>query len=103
MATYDELYTLRGDGPLQKKISVALAVSIDGIRTEAGSTNGHASRVTWAGEALGNIFGESKKALFAVLAANKGSTVAQIKSASDSTVQSNVDAVINILAGVPNV
>jgi len=103
MATYQELFNLRGDGELRGKITIAITVAIDTIRTETSSTNGHATRITWAEKALGELDLEASKTLMVLLAANKGLTVAQIKGASDSSIQGNVDSVVNILAGVPNV
>lgn len=103
MATYLELYTLRGNPDLRQKIAVALTITADVIRTEIAATNGHALRVTWAGRILSGLDGEAEKALRLLLAANKGATVAQIQGAPDSAIQSNVDDIVNILAGVPNV
>ena len=103
MATYLELYTLRGNVDLQQRISIALTIAADAIRTETASTNGHALRIAWAKEVLNGLGGESEKTLRLLLAANKGLTVAQIQGASDSAIQTNVDGVVNILAGVPNV
>jgi len=103
MATYEELYTLRGNGPLQRKIAVALTIAADIIRQEPATTNGHADRVRWAEKALANLDGEANKSLLMILAVNKGATIAQITGASDSAIQTNVDSIVNILAGVPNV
>ena len=103
MATYLELFTLRGNPDLSQKIAVALTIAADTIRGEAGSVNGHALRIAWAGRILNGLDREAEKALRLLLAVNKVNTVAQIQGASDSAIQSNVDAVVNILAGVPNV
>lgn len=103
MATYLELYNLRGNVDLRQKVEVALTVAADTIRSETASTNGHALRITWAQGVLGGTLGESEKALRMLLAANRGGTVSNIQGASDSAIQSNVDDIINILAGVPNV
>ncbi len=103
MATYKELFTLRGNVDLTQRIAVALTIAADGIRTEASSINGHALRITWAEKMLNGIDGEARKALRFLLAANKSATVAQITGTTDTAIQTNVDAVVNILAGVPNV
>ena len=103
MATYLELYTLQGNPDLRQKIEVALTIAADAIRTEGAGTNGHTLRIAWAQEVLNGLQGESGKALRMLLAANKGATTAQIQGAADSAIQTNVDDIINILAGVPNV
>lgn len=103
MATYLELYTLRGNPDLKQKIAVALTIAADTIRGELASVNGHTSRITWAQEVLGRLDAEAEKALTLLLAANQANTTAQIQGASDSAIQSNVNDIINILAGVPNV
>ena len=103
MATYLELYTLRGNPELRQKIAVALTIAADTIRSETSSTNGHAERIVWAGRILNGLDGEAEKALRMVLAANKGANVSQIKNASDTAIQAKVDTIVNILAGVPNV
>ena len=102
MATYLELYTLRGNVDLRQRIAVALTIAADAIRSEPASAS-QALRIVWAKEVLNNLDNEAKNALTLLLAANKGASVATIKASTDSAIQSNVDDIINILAGVPNV
>jgi len=103
MATYLELYTLRGNVDLRQKIAVALTIAADTIRSEVNTVPGHDRRVTWAKDALGSLDTEAERALRMLLAANKGATVAQIKGASDVSIQTNVDAIVTILANVDGV
>ena len=103
MATYLELYTLRGNPDLRQKIEVALTIAADTIRSEGAGVNGHPLRIAWAKQVLNGLQGESEKALRMLLAVNRGANTTQIQGASDSAIQSNVDSIINILAGVPNV
>ena len=103
MATYLELFTLRGNPELIQKITVALTVSADAISKELVSVDGHDRRVTWAREVLSNLEQEADKALRMLLAANKGISVAGITGASDSAIQANVDAIVDILANVDGV
>lgn len=102
MATYTELRSLFNDvdTSLRGKVEVAVIVAAEAVMNEAGTVPNHSARLVWAAQAFSNPAGEAKKALMAVLAANKAATVSQIKSATDTAIQTNVDAVINVLAGV---
>lgn len=95
MASYLEIESLMGNVDLMKKIKSALIISaftyIDGVSPTADQRK-------WSGAVLeepGN--GESKKALRIILAKNKSASVATITSASDATIQSNIDSVLDEL------
>jgi hypothetical protein len=92
MATYIELFDLRSNDSLRNKVAVAVAVKADGIIGEASPT---AARLQWAQDALASPGGQVSMAYNAVLAANKGATVAAITGSSDSAIQTNVDAAID--------
>ena len=98
MATYTELFNLRRDDGLRGRIASAIAIQADTIRTEAGATTNHANRLTWAKLAFQNPEARADEMMWALLAANKASTVAQIQSASDSTLQTAVAAAVDIFA-----
>lgn len=102
MATYAELRALFNDPDtsLRGKVEVAVIVAAEAVVNEDGATANHANRVMWAAQAFSNPAAEAKKALMVVLAANKAATVAQITEATDPAIQSNVDAVVDVLAGV---
>lgn len=99
MATYLELYDLQNEDALLHRVSVAIIIAADTIRQESDATPNHANRLIWASEAFASPGGMTKQALWAVLAANDGNTVAQIMSATDAQIQTNVDAVVDVLAG----
>ena len=100
MATYAELYDLRNNDIMLHAVIVAVAVSADQIRLEDIGTFNHANRLVWAKAAFANPLAVGKEVMWAVLAANNALTVAQITSASDAELQTAVDAVVDILAGV---
>lgn len=102
MATYIELRVLINniDTSLRSKVEVAVIIAAEGISSEADATTNHAARLVWAARAFENPTMEGRKAFMAVLAANKDAPVAQITTASDIDIQTNVDAVVNVLAGV---
>jgi len=100
MATYTELSTLQNNRNLMRKISVAIAVSANTVRQEDPATGNHANRLVWANEALTNPPGDSQKVLWGILAANKDSSLASIEGASDALIQTNVDDLVDLLAGV---
>ena len=98
MATYLELYAQRNQQQLLEKVTVAVVVAADAIRTEDAGTTNHANRVKWAKEALDNPVRMAERVIWLVLAANKTATMQQINDASDSAIQTAVNAVVNVLA-----
>lgn len=103
MATYDELLTIATTSSgtaFQRKIRVAVIVAADIIRAELSSTANHANRMVWAKQVLNNPDAEASKMIWAVLAQNRTATSAQILAADDATVQTAVNAAVDLLAGV---
>jgi hypothetical protein len=100
MATYAELYSLKNNDDLLHKVAVAVIVAADTIRAEDAGTTNHANRLVWASEAFGSPVGKSRQVLWALLAANKDVALAGITGATDAAIQANVDAVVDVLAGV---
>jgi hypothetical protein len=98
MATYTELLFANEDPDLKLKIKVACVVAAEQVRTEATSVTNHASRVVWAKKVFENPDAESSRMTWAVLAQNRASSLASILSATDSAVQTAVDAAINVFA-----
>ena len=100
MATYAELYTLGNNNILLDRITVAITVAATTIVNEDVATTNHANRLVWAKTAFVNPKGQSKDFLNAVLAVNKGATTETIEGSSDVQIQTNVDSVVDIFAGV---
>lgn len=97
MATYAELFELRGNSGLKNKVTVAVIVAAEAIRaTDPPDT---APRIAWAKAAFENPSGEAGRMLMAVLAANKDADVSQIENASDGAIQTQVDAAVDVFAG----
>ncbi len=98
MATYAELYNLHNDPALKNKVIVAVWIAAEAIRIEDSGTVNHANRLIWATSALQNPQSEATRMYWSVLAANKALSVAAIQAASDSAIQTNVDAVVDLFA-----
>jgi hypothetical protein len=105
MATYTELRSLFGDGDIIQKIEVAISIAAQTVA--AGNDDAapfdqtagaHDLRVKWAAGAITDTAAEAKRMVKLVLAANAGSTVTQIKNASDAIIQSNVNASVDAIA-----
>lgn len=97
MATYTELFNLRSSSDLRNKIAVAAVVKAQAIIDLASPTAG---QIQWAEQAIADPVSKADALMHYVIAANKTATVAQILSASDATIQTNVDAAVNkIIAG----
>lgn len=98
MATYEELKTLESNSALQNKVEIAIWVAANAIAAEDDQTANHANRLKWAKSALRDPGGSKDDFLRYLLAANKAVAVATITAASDATVQTHVDAAVNIFA-----
>lgn len=106
MATYLELRGLFSDTDLRNRVEVAIAVAASLIATGADDTSppwdqaagAHDKRVAWAAAALKHTGRERDRVLKLMLAQNSGQTVANIQSASDASVQNNVNEVVDMIA-----
>lgn len=97
MANYAELFSIQNDPTLRNKIQVACVVKAQALIDLASPTD---NQVAWANNALTNPTQMMVKIMPYVLAANKSATTSQITGASDSTVQTNVDAAVDkLIAG----
>lgn len=99
MATYLELLQASNDSTLTQKIRVAVIIAAELVRMEPGTTANHVVRVAWAKNVFLNPEQEAKRMLWCVLAQNKDATLAQIIGASDATVQTAVNAAIDVFTG----
>ena len=93
MATYLEVRDLFNDSDLTNRVAVAVLVSVKD-KLEVTPT---AAEKSYAAKVFASPQAEAKKILKYVLAVDNGSTVAQIQGASDAALQTNVDAVIDVL------
>lgn len=98
MATYAELLTAAGNDPLNQKMKVAVVIAAEKIRTELTSVTNHTNRMLWAKQAYADPAREALRMMWAVLAQNKAATYAQIIGADDATVQTAVDAAVDVFA-----
>jgi len=93
MATYMELRNLFSDDTMKNRVDVAIIIAANNL---LGGTPTPAEQ-GWAAAAFNSPRNEGQKAFMAVLAANKGASVAAIKGATDTALQANVDAVVATL------
>lgn len=98
MATYQELRQCIEDETLLMKVKVACTVSANKISKEATDVPLHTQRLQWAALAFSDPDGTGKKMINSVVAENAAATKAQITGASDATVQTAVDAGVNVFA-----
>lgn len=89
MATFLELFDLRSDSTLRNKIAVAATIKAQTLLDTASPT---VAQVTWAKATLADPLHVADDLLSYVLAVNKDATVAQIQSATDAAIQTNVNA-----------
>jgi|OM-RGC.v1.030762791 hypothetical protein len=93
MATYQEIRNLFFDSDLMEKTEVAVVVAANDLVNGTPTT----AEKAWIAQTLSDPSSEAKKALMNVLAANKSQSVANIQSATDASLQANVNAVVPIL------
>lgn len=94
MATYIELYTalnhVDNDG-LKSQVGSAVIIAAEEKISDLGAT---AAQLAWADDVLLNPRPVAKKALLAVMAANKDVSISAMQSATDIAVQAKVDAIV---------
>lgn len=95
MATYAEIYNLRNDSALRNRVAAAALKKAQAFLDLATPT---AAQVAWSKAALADPGAIADDLLGYVLAANSASSVAQIQSANDATIQTNVNAAADKLA-----
>lgn len=93
MATYIELEVLMKDSDLQKRTCIAVIKAAQAKLDGTPTTN----ESKWAAALLEDPTSQNLKALSYVLAKNSASTVEQIQAASDATLQSNIDGIVDEL------
>lgn len=98
MATYDELLSASENADLFKKVRVAVIVAAEVVRTELGTVPNHTNRLIWAKAVFTNPLAEVQRMMMAVLAKNRTFTLNQIITASDATVQTAVNAAVDMFA-----
>lgn len=98
MATYAELLTAAADGPLNQKVRVACVVAAELVRTESDQVVNHVKRLAWAKEVFVNPRPQAERMIWAIIAQNRAATLAQIIGADDATVQTAVNAAVDVFA-----
>lgn len=98
MATYAELFELRGNTPLLNRITSAVAIQANVIRQEDTAVPNHANRFLWAKQAFTNPESVAQTMLWGILAANSTFTPAQITGATDAAILSAVAALVDTYA-----
>ena len=95
MATYKELNELFTNALLRDRVEVAIVIAAEAILSV--DPIGREAKVQWAADVIMNSGRHGNEALKLVLAANKSATITQITGASDSSIQSNVDDMVDAL------
>jgi hypothetical protein len=98
MATYDELLSAAGNTALLNKVRMACVVAATTIMTESDAVDNHANRLLWAKDVFDDTAAAGAKMMWPVLAQNKAAALSQITGADDATVQTAVNAAVNVFA-----
>ena len=97
MATYTDLFDLLGNNDLLNRCAIAVLVKADTIVNDGTATD---NEKAWATSVSGRSRSVAESVWPLVLAENKGATVAQITSATDAAIQTNVDTVVDGLVSI---
>ena len=100
MATYAELSAIKTEASwptFLDKVRLAAAVKAAAILDSATPS---AAAVAWASAALSSPASAGDDVVWYVIAKNKGVALTAILGASDSAIQANVDAAVDIVGGV---
>lgn len=99
--TYAEALQILSDptlsANLRQRVRIAVLVSADVVRAEAGATTNHAARLAWAKGVYANPDLAAQSMLAAVVAQNIGVTQSVALNAGDAAVQTNCNAAIDVL------
>jgi hypothetical protein len=98
MATYLELHAHANDSNLQDRTRVAVVVAADNIRSDVAPPANQTARLLWASNVMANPVQEARRMIWAVLAANKAASIAQIDAVTDEQLQTAVDAAVDLFA-----
>jgi len=98
MATLTEIATLLNDPGLNDKCKSACLIAAQAIQVEAAGTTNHANRLKWAKKVFTDPVSAGTDLLRAVLAANNTAPLASIQAATDSQIQTAVNAAVDTFA-----
>lgn len=99
MATYLELRDLWSNDTMRNKLDTAVVQAANDILELATPTN---NQLAWASAVLNGTRFEADKAYKSILAQNNTASVATITAATDATIQTNVDSVVDNLVAAFN-
>lgn len=99
MAAYIDLASAMSDAELLEKCKVAILIAANSVAEAMGSSGpmDTANHRLWARYALDRPQDEAKKALNLIIAKFNGQVIGNITGASDSTIQTQVNAVLPYL------
>lgn len=98
MATYNQLAAIQTDAGWQsfsEKVRVACIIRANAIRLDGAAT---AAQKAWAVKCIRDPVGTMESIRAMIVAANASATVSQITGATDSAIQTNVDAAADFFA-----
>lgn len=98
MATYLELEAIASGNTLRARMTAAVAIQAEVVRTEAGGTVNHTNRLVWAKSAFADPKAMADRMIWAVLAQNAAFTTAQITGATDAALLSAVASAVDVFA-----
>lgn len=104
MATYEELFGLHNDSALKNRVTPACIIAAETIRAGDDTVDppwdqtNNTNRLIWAAAVFDDPRREANRMFWALLAANKDLTVAQIQAATDAAIQSNVSTAVDLFA-----
>lgn len=97
MATFQELTNLMATGTRETLLRKVEWATLIKAQTLIDGANPSAAELNWANNALMDTENVALRLLKYVIAANSSATTSQITNATDTTIQTNVDAAVDVL------
>ena len=95
---FTEVPTAATDPTLNIKVRVACIIAAENVFSEINTTNNHVNRLLWAKATMLDPVTAGNRMMWAVLAQNMATTLANVLVASDAAVQTAVSLAIDLFA-----
>ncbi len=96
MASYEDLFRLSSNTDLRNRVAVAITIEVETLRSAAPTDE----QKWWMKQAIERPELMARRMIWALLAANKDATVANIIGATDTTIQTAVSNAVSIFATI---
>jgi len=98
MATYAELFTIAAQNQILDRVTAAVAIQAEVIRTESSAITNHANRMIWAKSVFSDPRAMAVRMVWAILAQNAAAAASAITGATDAVTLTAVANAVDVFA-----